>query len=409
MRAIRGARFFLVGLCMTACDSPTAPEGPTGEIVVSRVYAGNGFSCGLGEGGRALCWGLNDQGQLGTASPPPGFQFGPRAISDLISFQRLATKAAGRHVCGLASSGETYCWGENDYGQLGFGERSRQEDLRLVEGGRAFTSITAGWRSSCGITADGEAYCWGRGVWGQLGDGLATLSPVPVPVSGGHKFRKIDVGSNNLVCGLVEDGRILCWGLDLAGALGSPSTVLCDNGGPPLRCATIPQPITSEERFVELSAGSSFACGVTRSFEALCWGRNDVGQLGRPTTETCFQSNVQPIPCGSTPAPVSGPQRFVMVSAGPRHACGVTVDGDAYCWGENSIGELGNGTVAEFSNVPQRVRGGLAFKAVSAGDQHSCGEAADGRLYCWGSNLWGQLGTGDTRLWLEPALVVAGG
>ncbi len=80
-----------------------------------------------------------------------------------------------------------------------------------------FASISAGWRFSCGVTTDGEAYCWGRGEWGQLGDGLATLSSVPTGVAGGHEFRKLDVGSNNLVCGLTTAGRILCWGLDVAG------------------------------------------------------------------------------------------------------------------------------------------------------------------------------------------------
>ena len=408
-RPVARARSLLVfAVCLAACEggSPTGP--PEGGLVHGRIYAGNRFTCGIVGGGTGLCWGINDEGQLGAGTYIASFGSAPRVISNDLRFRQLSTKAAGRHVCGVAYSGEAYCWGENDYGQLGQGQRSRRNGLQLVEGGLTFASITAGWRSSCGVTTDGDAYCWGRGVWGQLGDGLATLSSVPVRVAGGHRFVKLDVGSNNLVCGLTTDGRILCWGLDRSGALGAPSASLCANNAFELTCGTTPQPIASNERFMEVSAGSSFACGVTLSFEVLCWGRNDVGQLGRPTTETCAQGNFGSMPCGPTPGPVSGAQRYVMVSAGLRHACGVTVDGDAYCWGRNSLGELGSGIVGEHYDFPTRVGGGVTFAAVSAGDQHTCGEGTDGELYCWGANAWGQLGTGDTHWWLEPARVATG-
>ena len=387
--AARGAGLFIVGLGLAACEGPTGPEGPVGELVMGRVYASSGFSCGIVGEGRGLCWGINDEGQIGVGVSVATFAAGPREISDRLVFRQLTTKAAGRHVCGLTSSNETLCWGENDFGQLGFGEIGQRVGLGLVTGGQIFTSISAGWRSSCGVTDEDDAYCWGRGVWGQLGDGLATLSPVPVPVAGGHKFQKVEVGSSNLVCGLTTGGSILCWGLDRAGALGSHSATLCNSsGGLQLTCGTVPQPIDSGERFVELSTGSSFACGVTQSFEAFCWGRNDFGQLGRPITETCAQAGLRTLPC-ARPGPVSGPHRFVMVSAGLRHACGVTVDGDAYCWGRNSIGEVGTGVVGGSYDVPKLVRGGVTFRAVSAGDQHTCGEGTDGELYCWGSNAWG--------------------
>ena len=403
-----GSSLLSVTLCFAACDGDS-PVGPEVGVVMGRVHAGNGFTCGIVEGGKGLCWGLNDKGQLGEGGLFAFFASAPKVISDDLRFRQLGTKAAGRHVCGITTSGDTYCWGENDFGQLGHGVANRRAGLQQVSGGLTFTSITAGWRSSCGVTTDEEAYCWGRGEWGQLGDGLATRSSVPVAVAGGHKFQKLDVGSNNLVCGLTTAGRILCWGLDRTGALGAPSTAICVRGdGLELACATTPQPIASDELFVEVSAGSSFACGITLSLRALCWGRNDLGQLGRPTTETCAQGNFSGRACGRTPLSVSGSQRFVMVTAGLRHACGVTVDGDAYCWGRNSIGELGSGELITNSSVPVLVAGGVRFRAVSAGDRHTCGEGTDGELYCWGSNAWGQLGTGDTHLWLEPARVVTG-
>jgi len=393
--------------CFVACDSD-ATLGPSTNVVVGRVYAGHGFTCGIAEGGTGLCWGINDEGQLGISDD---ILFGSalRIVSQDLRFVELSTKPAGRHVCGITTSEEAYCWGENDFGQLGNGSSTFQIGPQLVSGGLTFASITAGWRSSCGITTDEGAYCWGRGAWGQLGDGLATRSSVPVQVAGGHRFRKIEVGSNNLVCGLTTDGRILCWGLDRSGALGSASSTTCSRGdGLQLACATTPQPIASDEHFFEVSTGSSFACGITLSLRLLCWGRNDLGQLGSPITESCAQGIFSGVACGRTPVPVSGHLRFVTVAAGLRHACGVTLDGDAYCWGRNSIGELGSGIVGTNSPVPALVDGGVTFRSVTVGDRHSCGEGTDGSLYCWGSNEWGQLGTGDTHLWLEPTPVVTG-
>ena len=281
--AVYGSSLLTSTLCFAACDGDS-PVGPGAGAVMSRVYAGNGFTCGIAEGGRGLCWGINDEGQLGTGSSIiASFGSSPQVVSEDLRFRELGTKAAGRHVCGVTTSGDAYCWGENNFGQVGNGSTTFLAGPQRVSGGLTFASITAGWRFSCGVTTDGEAYCWGRGEWGQLGDGLATRSPVPAAVAGGHKFRKLDVGSSNLVCGLTTAGRILCWGLDLAGALGAPSGATCVRGdGLQLACATSPQPIASDELFLEVSAGSSFACGITRSLRALCWGRNDQGQLGSP-------------------------------------------------------------------------------------------------------------------------------
>ena len=394
-------------LLFTACDGDSL-TGPETGVAMSRVHAGNDFTCGIVDGGTGLCWGINDQGQLGI--PTALYEASPQVVSEDLIFRQLSTKAAGRHVCGIVASGDAYCWGQNDFGQIGNGSTAWLAGLHPVVGGLKFASISAGWRSSCGVTTDGDAYCWGRGEWGQLGDGLATLSSVPVAVAGGHHFKKVDVGSNNLVCGLVTTGSILCWGLDLAGALGAPSNTTCvRSDGFELRCAPTPQAVAADELFIDVSAGSSFACGITEALRLLCWGRNNHGQLGRSTTETCSQAGLRrEIVCGPTPMPVSGVQRFASVGVGPRHACAVTVDGDAYCWGRNSIGELGSGAIRTDRSFPMLVRGGQTFRTVSAGEQHSCGEGTDGELYCWGSNAWGQLGTGDTRHWLEPTRVITG-
>ncbi len=399
----RGCLLALIaGLIGCGGDSPL---GPSDNVALGRIHASTSFTCARGNDLRAMCWGSNDVGQLGNGSISD--ERSPRVISGDLRFSNLSTKPAGRHVCGVTTSGAAYCWGRNDFGQLGDGSLQARATPTLVSGNLTFSSISAVWRFSCGLTTDGVGYCWGRGEWGQLGDGLATRSLVPVRVAGGHRFLKIEAGSNNLVCGLTTEERILCWGLNRAGALGAPSSVTCTRSdGFQLGCATIPQPISSDERFRDLSTGSSFACGITTSAIVLCWGRNHHGQLGREGEELCPQRGSE-IPCSRTPVAVSGGHRFATVATGITHVCGVTLESDAYCWGENSFGQRGNGSLGVSSSIPELVLGGLSFATVSAGDLHSCGETTDGNLYCWGANHRGQLGSGNIDLGLTPVSVVA--
>ncbi|SVC44531.1 uncharacterized protein METZ01_LOCUS297385, partial [marine metagenome] len=139
--------------CFVACDSD-ATLGPSSNVVVGRIYAGHGFTCGIAEGGTGLCWGINDEGQLGVGGD---ILFGSalRIVSQDLRFVELSTKAAGRHVCGITTSEEAYCWGESDFGQLGNGSSIFRIGPQLVSGGLTFVSIAAGWRSSWGITTDG--------------------------------------------------------------------------------------------------------------------------------------------------------------------------------------------------------------------------------------------------------------
>ncbi len=134
-----------------------------------------------------------------------------------------------------------------------------------------------------------------------------------------------------------------------------------------------------------LSAGEDHTCILKSNGKAYCWGDNSVGQLGDGSTESSM-----------TPVAVSGDLRLKSISAGWDHTCGVTVDDDAYCWGRGRYGRLGNGS-SENSMIPTAVSGGMSFESVNSGFAHTCGITTDGDGFCWGRNEDGILGNNSSE------------
>jgi alpha-tubulin suppressor-like RCC1 family protein len=258
-----------------------------------------------------------------------------------------------------------------------------------VPGGLTFASVTTGLGFSCGVTPAGAAYCWGTNDNGQLGDGTTTDSSTPMAVSGGLAFAAVSAGDFH-TCGVTTSGAAYCWGHADRGQLGAGGVISGPCPSPfPLFCSATPLPVAGELTFASVSAGRHYTCGVTTTGVGYCWGENDAGQLGNDSTTN---SNV--------PVPISGGLAFAQVDArgsvgGPgSHTCGVTTGDAAYCWGSNSVGQLGNGTTSD-SLTPVAVTGALAFASVSAGSSYTCGVTTGQGAYCWGQNDFGQFGAGQ--------------
>lgn len=347
---------------------------------VKHVSAGYYHVCAVTVGGAAYCWGLNQSGQLGRGTMDDASNVPVRVAGSL----RFQSVSAGAPTCGVTTEGAAYCWG-SDWAPDSSDASSSSMPALLVRGLK-FATVTAGNGYACGVTTSGDAFCWGSNRNGELGDGTKERKRMPVAVAGGLKWRVVSAGSWQ-TCGVTASGALYCWGKAWSGYARDSARAQ----------SSVPVAGLLGLTFKQVSVGQGFACALTTDGRAYCWGdTNKHGQLGSGTTG------------GNTPmgGAVAGALNFMSLSTGSSHACGVTVDGTAYCWGYNYNGQLGNGTTKP-SSVPVPVTGSLRFSAVTASLAHSCGLTTTGATYCWGFNDEGQSGTGSEVGSQIPVLVRA--
>jgi serine/threonine-protein kinase len=286
----------------------SAPRGAT------QLAAGGGHTCALVEGGGAVCWGQNRNGQLGG----PGDRQ-PVTVTGGRSYTALT--AGARHTCGVAADGQVWCWGDNGVGQLGDGTTRGGATPRLAKGGLKFRSVAAGGDHTCGLTQAGKVYCWGDGFSGQLGRGIRETQSEPVEVSLPGAATAITAGAKH-ACALGQNGTVYCWGENRYGEVG--------DGSKSERAS--PVAVAGRVQFAAVDAGASHTCAVTAGGEAYCWGDNPDGRLGDGTKVA------RPQPTRVSVGAVRS------ISAGGAHTCAVTRADEAVCWGGNARGQVGDGT-----------------------------------------------------------------
>lgn len=377
-------------------------SGPWQSISVGTLH-----NCAIANG-LAYCWGQGTSGQLGNNSTSNSNV--PVAVntSGVLSGKTITAISAGvSHSCAIAD-GQVYCWGSNSGGQLGNGGTSQSLIPVAVSGNmstKTATSISAGWEHSCAV-ADGLAYCWGLGTFGRLGNNSTSqqTSPVAVTAAAGILLNKTvtKITAGNVHSCAIADGLAYCWGWNGNGELGDSST---NQSLVPVAVNTsgVLGGKTVTDINVAASSGTRHSCAVAGGL-AYCWGQGAYGKLGNNSVS---DSNV---PVAVDTSGVLSGKTISRISAAVDHSCAVA-SSQAYCWGQGTLGRLGNNSTNQ-SLVPVAVdtSGVLSSKpivAVEGGINHSCAivHSVTNHAYCWGNNSTGQLGDNSANSSLVPVEV----
>jgi alpha-tubulin suppressor-like RCC1 family protein len=364
-------------------SNPTVSVGQTqqftlsGAIVPTGVSAGGEYTCVRLSDATMQCTGRNQFGQHGD-----GTQNNTSTLAPIPNFAGVSAAVAGDEFnCALMIDGTAQCWGLGEKGQRGDGTFTQYTTQpSTVSGISTAVSLAAGYNHTCALLADGTMQCWGDNAQGQLGNPSVTIdTAVPVTVTGVTPAA-IAVGAFH-TCAVLADRTLQCWGSNGQGQLGDGTY------------ASSPTPVTVSGlgNVLAISGGGSHTCAVLADGTVQCWGNGYDGQLG----QGAFVPSLAPVQ-------VSGISTAVTVRAGWAHTCALLQDGSVWCWGDNGAGQLGNGTM-QGSSTPVRVSGVAGAVGVTAGWwHHSCAILADGSVKCWGENTWGQLGNGTTTSASSP-------
>lgn len=413
-------------------------------LSATHITVGNGFACAIRAAGDVVCWGQEYRGQFGAAPEAgvgdPNVDRSPKPVL-VPGLANITALAAGdSHTCAIDRDAHVWCWGWNSQGQLGNGAVSPGRGGRSMNGKEVIdwdpspalvqsksggllervVSISSGLNHSCAIVQGGVVACWGNNYFGQLGEpggrdasanqDLIEVQAVPSWIARGGAVSV--AAGNGCSCAAIDGNpaNVLCAGSNASNQLSAPYQV---DAGPPV-ALSLPPNAAKPSQVVASFYLSSHLAVLDAEGNVFGSGDNSGGALG------AFSSTLPAAVPGLSSANVKG------VATGPTHTCAILADGTLQCIGRNRSGELGRAFRSNLENNPDYVAGPSSGPDTDAGDGSRLGNVVevsvgysqscaivkndcrdDGRVYCWGFNIIGQLGDGTFTSRPRPVPVVA--
>ncbi len=329
-------------------------------IVWSEIVVGGVHTCARTADNAVWCWGYDEFGQVGADQ-------GIGAMDPTMVAEGIVTVTAGaRQTCGLDGEGVLRCWGSAEKGRLTTPEHVPLREPTVIDASRRWAAVSTGDAHTCAVDrADGTMWCTGNNGGAQLGDGAGGPRPRPAPL--GVQATRLTVGGGHGCLERASSGLVACWGDNVWGQLGDDTRIPHQ----------VPTNVASGLRPSALAAGNDTSCMTDTTTGLSCWGRNKEGQLGQGNTVSL-----------SAPRAVTMPVTTGWGDlATGDHTCAM-VAGGLYCWGANQDGQVG---VAGVHSSPALVPL-VAPSEVAVGTTHTCAIDAAGAIHCWGSNSYGELG-----------------
>lgn len=405
-------------------SAPEPVQNPELDHIKS-VAMGYSHVCALKDDGSVWCWGDNPAGQLGSGTTESSAT--PVRVEGLPQARHLT--ATGNGTCIATVAGKVYCWGANMAGELGDGSEIPEypeypfpysAQPKQVAGLENIVALTSSDYAVCATTVDGQVACWGA-LTGYSLNVADTATPVVIDFWAGAK--NVSLGLEH-ACAVLADGRISCLGdyrfgetgavptdaatpvfvegiddavmvrlgvysscaVDVSGVVscwGDDSEGQLGDGTLGLGQSPVPMPIVSDDAFSAVVAGES-SCGLKTNGEVSCWGGNFNGELGiDPTLQL------------ASAVPVDFPNLggVTSVSGGEGHFCALLDDASVSCWGDNSLGQLGDPLVTDLRSItPVQVADLTGVAQLKSSFRFSCALLDGGTVSCWGDNSAGQLG-----------------
>ena len=371
----------------------TSVAEPVSGITSATALASDGAHsyCAILASRAVDCWGSNGAGELGNGTTTDSSV--PVAVTGITTATAITGDGDGSY-CAVLESASVDCWGANGVGQLGNNTTVDSSVPVAVKGLTTAVSVTGdGNGSYCAVLQTDAVDCWGYNGFGQLGDGATANSSVPMAATGLTTATSVSSDGDDSFCAELSSESVDCWGANFAGELGDGTTTE----------STVPMAVTGITTASAISNdGAESYCALLTSEAVECWGYNGFGQLGNATTTN-----------SSVPVAVSGMSSAIsLVSDSENSYCAVLGSGGVNCWGANSSGELGDSSTTS-SSIPVAVSG-VATAVTMVGGVNGPGDSLEsycavltsGKVSCWGSNQFGELGNATTTSSSTPVTVL---